>query len=63
MSDPVAAWPSITCPRCTRTSHHPGDVANGYCGHCHWWTSDPQLGAPDVIAEAEKQGVIDPVAA
>lgn len=26
------------------TSYHPQDVANKYCGNCHWWTSDPQLG-------------------
>lgn len=35
---------SITCPRCGATSHHPDDVASGYCGACHWWTSDPVLG-------------------
>jgi hypothetical protein len=26
------------------TSYHPEDVSQGYCGHCRWWTSDPQLG-------------------
>jgi ribosomal protein L37E len=31
--------PSVTCPRCGRTSHHPDDVAEGYCGACHDWTS------------------------
>ncbi|MEV6400936.1 hypothetical protein AB0M39_40195 [Streptomyces sp. NPDC051907] len=35
--------PSNTCPDCQRTSWHPGDVQNGYCGWCHWWTSDPTL--------------------
>jgi hypothetical protein len=30
---------SFTCPRCGRTSHHPQDVAEGYCGHCHDWTA------------------------
>jgi hypothetical protein len=30
---------SVTCPRCGRTSHHPDDVAEGYCGACHDWTS------------------------
>ena len=34
----------ITCPRCGATSHHPEDERQGYCGRCHWWTSDPQLG-------------------
>lgn len=33
--------PSITCPDCAATSHHPDDVTNGYCLRCHWWTSDP----------------------
>lgn len=26
---------SFTCPRCERTSYHPLDVANRYCGYCH----------------------------
>lgn len=29
---------SFTCPRCGRTSHHPVDEAEGYCGACHEWT-------------------------
>lgn len=33
---------SITCPRCGRTSHHPKDVEEGYCGNCHDWTSQRQ---------------------
>lgn len=37
------AQPSITCPRCGRTSYHPEDIKQGYCGACHWWTSDPTL--------------------
>lgn len=32
---------SITCPVCHMTSHNPNDIAEGYCGHCHRWTSDP----------------------
>lgn len=35
--------PSITCPECHRTSWHPGDVKNRYCGFCAWWTSDAEL--------------------
>lgn len=27
--------PTFTCPRCSRTSHNPNDVANRYCGACH----------------------------
>jgi hypothetical protein len=53
--------PSITCPRCGATSHHPDDVDQGYCGRCHWWTSDPVLGSPEAIAVAERHGAIQPV--
>jgi hypothetical protein len=31
----VTARPGFTCARCGRTSHHPLDVADRYCGHCH----------------------------
>lgn len=27
--------PRITCPQCGRTSYHPEDVSNRYCGYCH----------------------------
>lgn len=27
--------PSITCPRCHRTSYNSNDIANKYCGNCH----------------------------
>jgi hypothetical protein len=26
---------AIECNRCGRFSHHPEDVAQGYCGYCH----------------------------
>lgn len=29
---------SFTCPRCGMSSHHPVDIAEGYCGACHDWT-------------------------
>jgi ribosomal protein S27AE len=32
---------SFTCPRCGRTSHHPDDVRERYCGACHDWTGIP----------------------
>lgn len=35
---PVPPAPSITCPRCRRTSWNPNDVREGYCGYCHDWT-------------------------
>jgi|1186.fasta_scaffold160405_3 ribosomal protein L37E len=25
---------AFTCPRCQRTTHHPKDVENAYCGCC-----------------------------
>lgn len=34
----TTARPSITCPRCGRTSHNPIDVRERYCGVCHDWT-------------------------
>lgn len=35
--------PSITCPACGRTSHHPNDVRERYCGACHAWHDDHQV--------------------
>ena len=32
---------AYTCPRCRRTSYHPVDAAEGYCGACHDWTGSP----------------------
>lgn len=51
----------FTCPRCSRTSHHPEDERHGYCGACHWWTGDPSLGSPEVLELVEAAGVIDPI--
>jgi hypothetical protein len=31
----------FTCPRCSRTSHHPDDKRYGYCSHCHAHTGAP----------------------
>jgi hypothetical protein len=42
-SRPADPQPSITCPRCERTSYNLSDIEQGYCGFCCWWTSDPQL--------------------
>jgi hypothetical protein len=41
----VAERPSITCPTCQLTSHHPEDVRFGWCGYCHGYTSPP-FGCP-----------------
>ena len=43
---PTAATPSpsITCPLCGRTSWHPHDIEQRYCGACHAFTGiDPLL--------------------
>lgn len=29
----------IICPRCQMVSFNPNDVREGYCGHCHDWTT------------------------
>ena len=38
--------PHITCPLCGKTSYHPRDIEEGYCGLCHWWT-----GRKDMLAD------------
>jgi hypothetical protein len=38
---PIAAPSSFTCPRCGRTSHHPMDALNRYCGACHVFDPEP----------------------
>ena len=43
MADERIAQPSVTCPRCHRTSYHPKDIEQGYCGACHDWTSTPAM--------------------
>lgn len=32
--------PAIVCPRCGRTSYHPEDVRQRYCGNCHQFHAD-----------------------
>lgn len=44
--------PSITCPVCRRTSYHPNDIAQGFCGYCHDWTS------PDLADLAGYEGLL-----
>jgi ribosomal protein L37E len=38
---------AFTCPRCGMTSHHPGDIREGYCGNCHDWTREHFYFLPD----------------
>jgi hypothetical protein len=33
---------SITCFTCGRTSYHPDDVRQRFCGHCHVFHEDPR---------------------
>jgi hypothetical protein len=35
---PQRRVPSITCPVCKKTSYHPEDIKQGYCGNCHAFT-------------------------
>ncbi len=35
---------SIVCPRCTRRSYHPEDVANRYCGACNQFHDVMEIG-------------------
>jgi hypothetical protein len=39
---------SITCLLCDRTSHHPSDVAEKYCGHCHIFHQHLRVGIESV---------------
>lgn len=32
---------TIDCPKCGYRSSNPHDIAEGYCGFCHDWTSPP----------------------
>lgn len=43
----LAGRPRITCPRCARTSHHPDDVTNRYCGACHQYHDQMAGGRSD----------------
>lgn len=44
---PVTEGGAITCPRCSRTSHNPDDVREGYCGNCRDWTR-VDTGTPEI---------------
>jgi hypothetical protein len=38
----------FTCPVCSKTSHHPQDAQEGYCGRCRWWTGNEVIVAVGV---------------
>lgn len=39
LADIDAVLEGFTCPKCKRTSYHPEDKRQGYCGACHEFTS------------------------
>jgi hypothetical protein len=43
--------PAFTCPCCGAVSQHPADAEFRYCGRCHWYTGDPELGPPHLAGE------------
>lgn len=51
----MAQEPSITCPKCFLTSYSTSDIAEGYCGNCHDWTTP----VPPVIQVHTAQEVVD----
>lgn len=38
---------SFRCPNCGKSSAHPADVAQGYCGACHDWTGETGIATPE----------------
>ena len=34
----ISATVAFRCPVCGAESHHPTDIAEGYCARCHDWT-------------------------
>ena len=48
---------SFTCPDCRRTSYHPQDVANQYCGACHVFH---QWGGIPSVSMTAKPKAIEP---
>lgn len=47
---------TFTCPRCSRTSYHPQDAAHGYCGACHDFTVETQLGPGELVRDVWDAG-------
>lgn len=53
-SDRDTERPSITCPKCGRTSWHPKDVEYGWCGACQAFTTERPNLPPRVAARANE---------
>ena len=48
----AAQLPSFTCPDCGRTSYHPMDIANAYCGACHKFHPDSPPSRPASVPDS-----------
>jgi class 3 adenylate cyclase len=47
----------FACPCCGEVMRQPADIENRYCGRCHWYTGDPELGAAHMAGEcAAREG-------
>jgi hypothetical protein len=46
----------FTCPRCGRTSHHPKDLEEGYCGACHAFVGGLARALPASAIAAQRAG-------
>lgn len=53
--------PSFVCPKCRRTSWHPDDVKNGYCGHCHEFVSVDGFVTVPTVPELAVMGLARPL--
>lgn len=52
---------SLKCPTCGRVTYNPNDIAEGYCGFCHEWTTNawPKTREGGYIVAATEDFVID----
>jgi hypothetical protein len=48
--------PSITCPFCGKTSYHPKDIEERYCGHCHRFRTEDGEAVPDCLCRTRGCG-------
>lgn len=46
--------PFYVCPVCGRTSYHPADIANRYCGACHTYSASPEPSIAALLQESEE---------
>ena len=53
---------SITCPKCGKTSWHPKDILEGYCGNCHEFHDNMNAGQLITQMAAEIERSLPPLA-